>query len=123
MVGSPKSAACRASTSWAACSIAETASRGRLPCPGRPSDGQHGLQQTPLGHAELQVGRLGDQAGVALDQALLEQGAGAEPAARSSSATRWNTTSQAGAWPARSRVARAQMAAAMPPFMSALPRP
>ena len=55
---------------------------GPAPMPGPAVDGQKRLQQAPLGHAKLQVGRLGDQAGVAVDQALFEQGPGAEaPAA------------------------------------------
>ena len=90
---------------------------------GAPVNPQVGLQQAAFGNAELEVGRLGDQARVSVDQTLLEQGPVPKRPPRSSSATRWNTMSQAGETPARSRVVRAQMAAAMPPFMSALPRP
>ena len=69
-----------ARTIRAACSMAETASRGRLPWPGRPCDREGALQQAPLGDAQLQIGGLGDQAGVPVDQSAFEEGPGPEPA-------------------------------------------
>ena len=43
---------------------------------GAAREPQVGLQQAAFGNAELEVGRLGDQAGVSVDQTLLEQGPG-----------------------------------------------
>ena len=61
--------------------MAETASRGRLPWPGRPVIVRVPCSRPRSATHSSQVGRLGDQAGVPVDQTGLEQGPGAEPAA------------------------------------------
>ena len=81
------------------------------------------LEQAPLGDAQL-GGRLArDQTASAMDETGLEEGPGTEPAASLLVGNQVEHHIAGSGCPDRSSVDSAQMAAAMPPFMSALPRP